>query len=95
VTVLSGKITPTMDASLSLFGEYTKTNAKGEVTGISYVGVNPVGRSSYDFEVDSSIFVFGIGASLAFDLYGTPEPVSAPPAPAPVIEPKLEPMSQN
>jgi len=93
--ILAGPITPRLGGSLSFFANYTRVEVNGGVEGTSYAGINPVGRSPYDFEFANDVMVFGLAASLAFDLYGTPEPVSAPPAPAPVIEPKLEPMSQN
>jgi hypothetical protein len=91
-TVLSGKITPAMGASLSVFGEYTHTIAKGEVTGTISIGTPPL-RSPFHFETGSDVVVFGLSGALAFDLFGKPKPVT--PAPAPVIEPKLEPMSFN
>ncbi len=86
ITLLSGKITPTMEASLAFFAQLTKTSASGEVDG-SFPG----GTAPYDFRGDNFTLVFGLGASLAF---GICEPVPVIPAPpAPVIEPKLEPMS--
>jgi hypothetical protein len=89
-TLLSGKITPAMDASLAIFCRYTRMSAKGDVTG-TYPALSS--RAPFRFETTSDVIAFGINASLAFDLYGRPEPVSMPPAPAPVIKPKLEPMS--
>jgi hypothetical protein len=88
-TLLSGKITPTMEGSLAFFAEFTKTGAAGGVDGT----VNGVPGTIYpfDFESDNATLVFGLGASLAFDIC---EPAPAPVVePAPPIEPKLEPMS--
>jgi hypothetical protein len=84
-TLLSGKITPTMEGSLAFFAQLTKTSVSGTVTG-SCLGLT----SPYEFKSDTLTLVFGLGASLAFDICG---PVPVVPVPAPVIEPKLEPMS--
>jgi hypothetical protein len=86
ITLLSGKITPTMEGSLAFFAQFTKTSAAGEVEG----SFNVLTVSPFDFRSDKLTLVFGVGASLAFDIC---EPAVFSPAPAPVIEPKLEPMS--
>lgn len=91
--VYSGTIKPGLDGSVSLFADYTRTAVRGTVDGARYAPVLPVATSPYHFESVSDVMVLGIETSLAFDLCGRPEPVSMPPAPAPVIEPKLEPMS--
>ncbi len=91
--LLSGKIAPGVDASLSLFAQYTKTNVKGAVVVDSFLGVTPFQTSPGDFESDSGVFVMGIAGTLMFDIPGKPAPVTPPPAPP--IEPKLEPMSQK
>ncbi len=64
VTVLSGKITPSMEASLSIFGQYTRIDAKGDVEG-TITGGAP-NRSPFAFEMKSDVGVIGIDASLAF-----------------------------
>ncbi len=90
MTLLSGKIAPRLDGSVSFFALFTKTNVKGEVDGAL---IGPVsGFSPVDFESDNTVMVLGLNATLLFDICGRPAPV-APVAPAPVIEPKLEPMS--
>ena len=86
ITLLSGKITPTMEGSLAFFAQLTRTSVAGEVDG----SLNGLGTMPFDFEGDNFTLVFGLGASLAFDIC---EPAPAPPTPAPAIEPKLEPMS--
>jgi hypothetical protein len=94
VTILSGKIGPRMDAALSFFGQYTKTNVKGDVHGEAFAAGVLNGVSPGEFESDSDVVVFGLMGSLAFDIC-EPAPAAPAPAPAPVIEPKLEPMSKN
>jgi hypothetical protein len=91
ITLLSGKITPTMEALLAFFAQLTKTSVHGDVDGRIFAGSVLAGRGPQEFRGDNFTLVFGLSASLAFDIC---EPVAAPaPAPAPVIEPKLEPMS--
>ncbi len=88
ITLLSGKFGPNMEGSLAFFAQVTKTVAKGEADA-SILGTVPT--FPYDFKSDNFTLVFGLGATLAFDIC---EPAPAPPvAPAPVIEPKIEPMS--
>ncbi len=95
MTLLSGAITPGLEGSLSLFADYTGKSVNGVVEAKRYAGGVVIAAAPYDFETKSDVFTFGLAASLAFDLWGRPEPVSLPAAPAPVIEPKLEPMSRN
>jgi hypothetical protein len=92
VTILSGEITPWMEGSLTLFGQYTRTEMNGTVQMKDWRFTTTYPRAFY-FKGHSDVLVFGLGATLKFDIC---EPVPAPvPAPAPVIEPKLEPMSFN
>ncbi|MHC1742670.1 MAG: hypothetical protein AB9873_06515 [Syntrophobacteraceae bacterium] len=63
VTALSGKVSPGMTASLSLFGQYTEFFIEGETTSVS----TPfVGERSFDFGCNPSLAVVGLKASLAF-----------------------------
>jgi hypothetical protein len=61
--VISGTITPRVDASLSLFVDYTRTAVHGTVQGTFEPGV---GQAPYDFKTRSDVITFGIDASLAF-----------------------------
>jgi hypothetical protein len=94
LTLLSGKISPRLDGTVSFFAQFTKTNVKGEVDG-TLLGLGGPSFSPVDFEADNTVMVLGLSATLLFDICGRPQPVTPPPAPAPVIEPKLEPMSQK
>jgi len=93
--VLSGPIAPGLDASLSLFVDYTHSTVNDQIRGTRVPLVGAISESQIGFETTGDIVVFGLDASLAFDLWGRPKPVSPAPAPAPPIEPKIEPMSQN
>jgi hypothetical protein len=93
--IFSGTVKPGIDGSLSFFADYTRTSINGTVDGARIAGGVPIATSPYHFESLSNVVVLGINASLAFDLRGRPEPGSPPPALAPAIEPKLEPMSQK
>jgi len=86
-TLLSGKLTPTMEGSLAFFAQLTKTVVSGTV-----IGRRLATSSRYEFESDTFTLVLGLGGSLAFDIC-EPAPAAPAPAPAPVIEPKLEPMT--
>ena len=90
VTILSGRITPTMEGSVALFAQFTKTDVNAGVEGICYRGIVNIYREPFSFEGGGTVGVFGLSGSLAFDIC---EPAPVAPARAPVIEPKLEPMS--
>jgi hypothetical protein len=62
-TILSGKVTPAMDASLAVFCRYTRMSAKGDVTG-TYPSTPP--SAPCRFKTTSDVITFGIDASLAF-----------------------------
>jgi hypothetical protein len=92
VTILSGNITPSMEASLTLFGQYTRTEMNGTVQLKDWSQPTIPPRAFY-FKGNSDTLVFGLGGTLTFDIC---EPAPAPVVePAPPIEPKLEPMSFN
>lgn len=92
VTILSGNITPSMEASLTLFGQYTRTEMNGTVQMKDWSQPFLYPRA-FDFKGHSDVLVFGLGGTLTFDIC---EPAPAPVVePAPPIEPKLEPMSFN
>ena len=65
-TVLSGKITPGIEASLSFFAQYTKFFTKERLSGVADLGGVPVGLSDYNFKMRPDLATLGIKASIAF-----------------------------
>ena len=63
-TVLSGKITPGIEASLSFFAQYTKFITRDRLSGV--IGGGFVGQSDYDFRMHPDLATLGIKASIAF-----------------------------
>lgn len=62
-TALSGKVSPGMTASLSVFGQYTEFFVEGGVTAVS----SPIRfERDFDFGCNPSLAVVGLKASLAF-----------------------------
>jgi hypothetical protein len=66
ITALSGKITTGVEASLSIFAQYTKFYVKDNPTGVADTGGIPVARSDFDFRVRPDLTTVGIKASVAF-----------------------------
>lgn len=64
-TVLSGKITPGIEASLSFFAQYTKFFARERQSMVGYLG-GTVGQSDFDFKMHPDLATLGIKASIAF-----------------------------
>ncbi len=64
-TVLSGKITPGMEASLSFFAQYTKFFARERLSGVGHSGA-AVALSDYNFKMRPDLATLGIKASIAF-----------------------------
>jgi len=64
-TVLSGKITPGIEASLSFFAQYTKFFTRERLSGGGYLG-GTVGQSDFDFKMHPDLATLGIKASIAF-----------------------------
>ena len=63
-TVLSGKITPGIEASLSFFAQYTKFFTRERLSGV--IGGGFVGQSDFDFKMHPDLVTLGIKASIAF-----------------------------
>ena len=64
-TLLSGKITPGIEASLSFFAQYTKFITRERLSGGGYLG-GAVGQSDFDFKMHPGLATLGIKASIAF-----------------------------
>jgi hypothetical protein len=64
-TVLSGKITPGIEASLSFFAQYTKFFTRERLSGGGYNGA-AVALSDFDFKMHPDLAALGIKASIAF-----------------------------
>ncbi len=64
-TVLSGKITPGMEASLSFFIQYTKFFMSERLSGGGNLGAT-VAYSDFDFKMRPDLATVGIKASIAF-----------------------------
>ena len=64
-TVLSGKITPRIEASLSFFAQYTKLFTRERLSGVGYLG-GTVGLSDFNFKMHPDLATVGIKASIAF-----------------------------
>jgi len=65
-TLLSGKITPGIEASLSFFVQYTKFFTRERLSGTGYVGGVPIAQSDYNFKMRPDLATVGIKASVAF-----------------------------
>jgi hypothetical protein len=62
ITALSGKITPAIDGSLSIFAQCTFSKAGGTLDGTAHTGVT----QGFDFETDSSVVAIGLKAAITF-----------------------------
>jgi hypothetical protein len=66
ITALSGKITPGMDGSLSVFAQYTTSQVKGGLKVDVYGGSTLIGTNSYDFDSASGVVAIGLKAAITF-----------------------------
>jgi hypothetical protein len=66
ITALSGKITPGMDGSLSVFTRYTRTKTGGRVDMNSYAGGIFLATQTYDFNTVSDVVVVGLKGAIEF-----------------------------
>lgn len=62
ITALSGKITPAIDGSLSIFAQCNFSKAGGTLDGTAHTGVT----QGFDFETDSSVVAIGLKAAITF-----------------------------
>jgi hypothetical protein len=65
-TLLSGKITPGMEASLSFFAQYTKFFTRERLSGVGYAGGALGGQGDFNFKMRPDLTAVGVKASLAF-----------------------------
>jgi hypothetical protein len=65
-TLLSGKITPGIEASLSFFVQYTKFYTHERLSGVAYAGAGPVGQSPFNYKMEPDLTALGVKASIAF-----------------------------
>jgi hypothetical protein len=91
--VLTLDFSPKVQGTVGLFGKLSGYHATGELEG-TRSGFSTAGPYPYSYSMDRTLFLTGITLAVTFDIYGKPQP-AAPAAPAPIIEPKLEPMSRN
>jgi hypothetical protein len=62
ITALSGKITPAIDGSLSIFAQYTVSETGGTLDGTSNTGVT----QGFDFDTASDVIAIGLKAAITF-----------------------------
>jgi hypothetical protein len=91
-TLLTLEFSPKVTGTAGIFGRISGYHATGDLEGTRNAVTGPF---EYEFVMDRELFITGINLAVTFDIYGRPQPVTPPPAPAPVIEPKLEPMTKN
>lgn len=67
-TLLSGKITPGMEASLSFFVQYTRFITNERLSGQAYAGGVPIPglQSPYNFKMKPDLATVGVKASIGF-----------------------------
>ncbi|MBN2224697.1 MAG: hypothetical protein JW765_08510 [Deltaproteobacteria bacterium] len=93
--VLTLDFSPKVTGTVGLFGRIAGYNAQGTLDAVRvYAPGVQDGPLPYKFDLDRTVYATGITLAVTFDIYGRPDVIPAP-APAPVIEPKLEPMSKN
>jgi hypothetical protein len=66
ITALSGKITPGMDGSLSVFAQYTTSQVKGGLKMDTYLGSTLLSTQTYDFDSASGVVAIGLKAAITF-----------------------------
>ncbi len=64
ITALSGKITPSIDGSLSLFAQYTRSKTGGTLDIVDTTG--GFGSAGFDFSTASDVVAIGLKAAITF-----------------------------
>jgi hypothetical protein len=62
ITALSGKISPAIDGSLSIFAQYTRSSISG-TPDLTQVGV---GTTGFNFDTESDVVAIGLKAAITF-----------------------------